>query len=242
MTDTAYAYDATGAYAGTVAAQKSPLEPGVILCPARATLVPPPEVDAGQVPVWDAGAWVVTEDHRGVAYDTATGRAVRVTAPGPLPDGLTLLAPGSSQVWDGDAGVWTDDVAAALGTATAAVDTAAEVARLTYLTAGDGQAAEYRLTAEEATAARAVLDAGGTLNPADYPHLDAEVDAGGAADLTEAVALVEAETAAWVRVSAAIKAARRAGKIAIAAATDVAAVETARDQALAALAALRAGA
>jgi hypothetical protein len=121
-----------------------------------------------------------------------------------------------------------------------AIDAEAESVRLTYVTAGAGQAAEYRLTAEEAARARTALDAGEALAPADYPHLAAEVDAGGAADLPTAVAMVEAEQAAWTAVSAAIKQARRAGKLAVAAATTVEAVTTARDTALAALDALRA--
>ncbi|MQX36805.1 hypothetical protein [Roseospira navarrensis] len=133
-----------------------------------------------------------------------------------------------------------EPLAAARAQATTAIDRAAEAARLTYVTPGAGQAAEYRLTAAEAAAARAVLDAGGTLAEGAYPHLDAEVRAGGAADLAEAVALVEAQAQGWSHVSADIKQVRRAGKLAVAAAEDAAAVQTARDQALTALRTLHA--
>lgn len=75
-------------------------------------------------------------------------------------------------------------------------------------------------------AARAVLDAGGSLRPADHPHLQAEVTAGAVADLAAAVALVETTAAAWITASAAIKTTRRRAKIAIAAAPDLAAIQT----------------
>ncbi|MQX37868.1 hypothetical protein [Roseospira navarrensis] len=159
-----------------------------------------------------------------------TGRIIRqssMATPGAewLPEDHADLAPG---------------LARARIEAATAIDRAAEAVRLTYVTAGDGQAAEYRLTAEEAARARVVLNAGGTLDPADYPHLDAEVRAGGAASLAQAVALVEAQSEAWSTISADIKQVRRAGKLAVAAAADLAAIEAARDQALAALATLHA--
>jgi hypothetical protein len=95
-------------------------------------------------------------------------------------------------------------------------------------------------TDPDATLTRLLWALANPLARGDYPHLAAEVEAGGAPDLPTAVAMVEAEQAAWTQASAAIKQARRAGKLAVAAATTPEAVAAARDTALAALDALRA--
>lgn len=73
--------------------------------PAYCTEIEPPEIPEGFAGVFDheEGEWSVQEDHRGLTvYRTDSGTAVRITELGPLPDGVTLLAPdGSYQAWDG---------------------------------------------------------------------------------------------------------------------------------------------
>lgn len=73
--------------------------------PAYCTEIEPPEIPEGFAGVFDheSGEWSVLEDHRGLTvYRTDSGTAMRITELGPLPDGVTKLAPGGSyQAWDG---------------------------------------------------------------------------------------------------------------------------------------------
>lgn len=73
--------------------------------PAYCTEIEPPEIPEGFAGVFDheTGEWSVLEDHRGLTvYHTDSGAAVRITELGPLPDGVTSLAPdGRYQTWDG---------------------------------------------------------------------------------------------------------------------------------------------
>lgn len=58
MTAIAYQTDRSGLYAGATVADESPLEPGVLIVPAGAVLVPPPAaVPDGQWPRWNGSAW-----------------------------------------------------------------------------------------------------------------------------------------------------------------------------------------
>lgn len=55
-----YQCDAAGLFAGEVAAQESPREPGVFLIPAGAIETPPPaEVPPGKWPRWNGSQWVL---------------------------------------------------------------------------------------------------------------------------------------------------------------------------------------
>lgn len=92
------------------------------------------------------------------------------------------------------------------------IDLQAERSRLKYITAGSGQALEYRETAEEAARYVATQGAGS------YPMLQASVDAGEAATLADAAALVAQREAAWATIGASIRQKRIAAKRAIAAA------------------------
>lgn len=59
-TTTAYQFDpATGRFAGFTVADLSPLEPGIYLVPASATLVAPPQTGPGQYVVFRDEAWHV---------------------------------------------------------------------------------------------------------------------------------------------------------------------------------------
>jgi hypothetical protein len=67
------------------------------------------------VAVFDAETanWNVMDDHRGATvFDTVTGEQIHITAPGALPENVTLLSPDDNyQKWDGDK--WVDDADAA---------------------------------------------------------------------------------------------------------------------------------
>ncbi|VVT53878.1 Phage tail fiber assembly protein [Kosakonia radicincitans] len=82
--------------------------------PACCTETAPPEIPAGQVALFDekAGTWSLTEDHRGeTVYDTATGVARYIDAPGALsPDTVSTAPSGPFMKWDGQS--WMKDEAA----------------------------------------------------------------------------------------------------------------------------------
>lgn len=79
--------------------------------PANCTHIPPPEVTAAFVAVFDdkENAWSQIEDHRGKAvFDTGTGMQIYISELGPLPVNTTSLAPdGLYQKWNGDE--WVKD-------------------------------------------------------------------------------------------------------------------------------------
>jgi len=108
---TAYNADpVTGIFSGEV---QEPVTKGVGL-PAWCTLTAPPFVSEGEnrVARLATDGWEVVDDLRGqTAYEKATGKAVTVSAVGPLAEALTLVAPVSVfDTWTGTAWV-TDTVA-----------------------------------------------------------------------------------------------------------------------------------
>lgn len=112
--------------------------------------------------------------------------------------------------------------------ASRAVDDAAEVVRLRFITGGAGQALEYQQTEWEARAWRfdEELD--------NFPFLKAEVDAlaeatGQPPDPAAVVATILAQAEAWQSVGAEIKRLRRAAKLAIEAATTPEQIEQAKN-------------
>jgi len=111
------------------------------------------------------------------------------------------------------------------------IDATAEALRQNVLTPGSGQAAEYYLTHAEALNYLALVSAGKTPTDTDYPFLLAEQAA--LAATTGAVTLTAVATAIMTDVGtsktalAAIKEARRKGKLAVNAATDAAGVAAA---------------
>jgi hypothetical protein len=111
-----------------------------------------------------------------------------------------------------------DDIRAV---AKAAIDVAAGRARARYITVAPGQEAVYVLKAAEA-------DAGGG------PILAAEAKARGIT-LDEMAALVRDTRDRWIAIAAQIEAIRASGKLAVDAAESHAAVDAARDEALARL-------
>ncbi|RDD60216.1 hypothetical protein [Ferruginivarius sediminum] len=120
------------------------------------------------------------------------------------------------------------------------VDRKAEAARTRFLTPGDGQALEYVQTQREALDAVAVLDAGGTVDPAGYPMLEAERAARSNAGVRQAdgsaytladVAreIVDVDIAGWTPAGAEIKRIRRTAKLRIEQAADEAEVQAVLD-------------
>lgn len=60
----------TNEFLGSADAFESPLEPGVYLVPAFATMVEPPEASEGEIPVWNSEteSWTSFVDKRGTVY------------------------------------------------------------------------------------------------------------------------------------------------------------------------------
>lgn len=106
------------------------------------------------------------------------------------------------------------------------VDAQAEAERLKYITPGAGQAMVYRGKLAEAESCIALIAASGTPQAADYPFLQAEVDAGQAVDLEAAALLIKGTADSWIAIAAAIEAVRRKASKDIDDAADAAAVQT----------------
>lgn len=116
MTKMIYNYSAqTGEFINAVAADESPLEPGVILLPAHATAVKPPATAAHQVAVFEGEQWALKADWRGVTLtSTSTGQPVNITEIGTTPADVGATEtprPSPAHVWGADG--WTLDHALA---------------------------------------------------------------------------------------------------------------------------------
>jgi len=122
-------------------------------------------------------------------------------------------------------------LADAIVDAVAAIDAAAEAARLTHITPGAGQAMTYARKANEAEAA---LAAGDDANAADYPLVAARSEVQ-AVPLLVAAQQIADRAAAWAQIGAAIERARESGKAAAQAAGSHAEAGRAQAEALAAL-------
>ncbi len=197
MTKTVYQTDVSGLFVAEVQARESPLEPSVYMIPAGCVEVPPPIAEAKKAAVWMADAWTLVADHRGeVWFDGDEAVAIDFVGD-PGEKGLSPEPPAPSLI----------DLR---GSAKAAVDASAEAYRLTYITAGAGQAMAYQQKLAEA---KAYLD-DTSLTAAECPHIFAEVGITGAT--AEAVAQVVTHMhAAWQIKSAEIERLRLAAKAAI---------------------------
>lgn len=100
-----------------------------------------------------------------------------------------------------------------------AVDDAAEIERLKYITGGAGQAMTYARKTDEARRVEAAIAAEEDVQPADYPLLAASLGIDGST-IAEVAAVIIAMDAAWAQIGAAIEAARLGAKQAIDAADD----------------------
>lgn len=97
MTTIVYHYHReTHVYLGATEAIESPLEPGVFLCPAHATLTSPAEIDESQVNVWDHTNSVWTQQERPEPPQAAPPQAELINStlppiPEELPNAITQL-------------------------------------------------------------------------------------------------------------------------------------------------------
>lgn len=108
------------------------------------------------------------------------------------------------------------------------IDTAAERARLRYITPGAGQAQTYQMKLEQA---QAYQSAGSPADASPWPFIAAE-SAALAVTPAEAAALIIATRDAWVTVGAAIEQARMGGKRAVTQSASIESVNNARAAAL----------
>lgn len=121
------------------------------------------------------------------------------------------------------------DLAALKVALKAAIDAAAEVARLKYITPGAGQAMTYQAKAEEARQYLVASAEGDEPDAADYPMLSAEV--GITAGTIGAVAvIIDGNFKQWQFIGAAIEAVRLGAKESVSAADSVAAAHAAASE------------
>jgi|OM-RGC.v1.025426607 hypothetical protein len=91
-------------------ADESPLEPGVYLIPAHATIIEPPNYESGTIPIFRDSYWDVIEDRRGTWYRIPTGESYEVHNPFEdqinatriAPPDLTIYLQPHEYVWEGD--------------------------------------------------------------------------------------------------------------------------------------------
>lgn len=188
----------------------------LITVPDPAAIPPTVEVPNPDCKVPADAVEITAEEHAALLAAQSAGKRIEADAAG-RPIAVDPPAPPLDQVR-----------AAAL----AAIDAAAGAARARYITIAPGQEATYLIKAQQARDYRAA----GYTGP--VPALvQAEADATGETPAAACDSIL-AEEAVWVAKAALIESARRRGKVAVGAAADAAAVEAARDAALAELAGL----
>lgn len=88
----AYQYDHAGLLAGTTQADPSPLEPDVLLLPARCTVTEPPsDIQPDQWPRWNGSAWELVTRPTAPAEPTATEKLAAFLQANP--DVAALITP-----------------------------------------------------------------------------------------------------------------------------------------------------
>lgn len=105
------------------------------------------------------------------------------------------------------------------------IDRAAGASRLEFITDVPGQNMVYKEKAEEAIAYMAIINASGTPNDVDYPHIAAEVGISGI-DMVAVATTFIAKAGEWKALSAFIEGQRVGAKQQISAAADEAAIRT----------------
>ncbi len=108
-------YDpATRVYTRSGPQMQDPRNPNEFLPVLFATPDPLPTLSENEAArrLPDDSAWEVVEDYRGNAWHTDTKKLTTITDVGPLPAGITHIAPGIYDVWDGVK--WVKDAAAEL--------------------------------------------------------------------------------------------------------------------------------
>lgn len=114
MTDKlVYQTDHLGLFIGIVAAEESPLEPGVYLIPGGCVETPPPTAPEHQAACWNGESWRLVDYFGGlVVYSTVSGEPRTLEGFERMPSGYTMKKPGPNQVWK--EGEWVDDIDAVL--------------------------------------------------------------------------------------------------------------------------------
>lgn len=108
-----YQTDHLGIFIGAVAADESPLEPGVYLIPGGCVEAEPPSVPEHKAAWWNGKTWQLVDYFGGVVvYSTETGEPRTLEGFEPVPAGFTMSRPEPNQVWK--KGKWVDDVDAVL--------------------------------------------------------------------------------------------------------------------------------
>ncbi|CCF95833.1 phage tail protein [Ralstonia solanacearum] len=169
MANIAYHYHpTTGEYAGSSIADRSPLEPDVVLIPAYATDQAPPAASAREVAVFRDRSWSIEADWRGVTlFSKADGSAITIADIGTTPadvNATETARPSPAHVWT--AGKWIEDAQQKATLLVALkqrlcdqLDAAADAVRLAVV--GDPlRVVEYQRAAEEAQAYQAAGYAG----------------------------------------------------------------------------------
>lgn len=82
-------------YIGESLADKSPLEYGAYLVPAYASLIPPPEYEEGNIPIFNINSnnWDIIIDNRGIWYKIDNGFEYIIDDPSEQSIGLTRIKP-----------------------------------------------------------------------------------------------------------------------------------------------------
>lgn len=176
--------------------------------------------------LWPADAVEITSELYAVVVSNRPADKIMV----PGADGLPMLADPPAPT-----------LAEATAVARVAIDAEAGAARARYITVAPGQETTYMLKEAQSRAYKAAGYPSATVG--DYPMVDAEAQAlhgaaPTAAQIQSATDGIIAQADAWIAKAAQIERARIAGKRAVAAAVDVAGVESARAAAVAELGAL----
>jgi hypothetical protein len=219
-------FDANGLYRVDCECAPNPQEPGQFIEPINSTAVALPVLTANETARFVSGAWVVVPDFRGQFwYDQTSGAAVEIVDVGQPATNLAATPPPPTlQQARTEAGLKIDGEAGA--------------ARARYITTVPGQSETYMSKAADAAAYKAAAYPFASL--ASYVWVQAEAVAINGASPTSAQVKAAADSilaaqAGWVALGANIEQARRAGAVAVAAASTVAAVQAAQAAAIATL-------
>jgi hypothetical protein len=80
-------------FSGTSIADESPLEPGVWLIPAHATIIEPPTCESNQIQIFNETSWNIVEEKRGIYYSTQTQQVIENYNPIKEPENATREVP-----------------------------------------------------------------------------------------------------------------------------------------------------
>ena len=206
---TIYHFDKDGIFTGPGQADPDVRDPEHVPVPHNATLIQPPVPGAHQAPRWNGQSWDLVPDWLGKIYWLPDGSRHTIETVGIAPPDNALdeaLPPPLGEVRKN---------------ALRAVDTAAEKARLTFITPGDGQAMTYAQKEAEADA----LLADASPDAASYPFLAACLGVDGDT-LADVAAVVRARRDAWRTIGADIERRRLLAKQTVSTATTLTEIET----------------